>query len=783
MFSNFSTTRRMLLFQVAFVLFFSASLGCDEKKSESDSLTDFKISLDDPWAFKTGDNMEWKEPDFNVSGWDSIFPTEYWENQGFEDYDGYAWYRKSFILPAEFKSEPFIRDSFVINIATIDDTDQTFLNGHLIGQNGKTLPPDSEIGDFENRPDTYNMVRSYTLAADDPRIKWGGANVLAVRVHDHYGFGGINYPSLSTGNEEVAPSLDAGIKSISDYLELDINMEPFRFSGENLISKKLTLKNHFTEEFSGVFQVAVNTVKGDSTIYEKDMEVYLAPSGEETTREYVFEANYSVEYLVTYTFIQDEAPDLVQWQEEVPYILTPSPTDAPSVNGPSVFGVRPGNPVLYTIPVSGKRPLNFEVKGLPDGLQIDTENGHIRGTIAEEGRYPVTFIVENEHGRDAKDFSFVVGDKLALTPPMGWNSWNCWGLAVDDQKVRAAADAMKESGLIDFGWQYINIDDGWEADSRTDEGELLGNEKFPDFKALCDYVHDQGLKIGIYSSPGPETCGGHLGSYEHESIDAQTWARWGIDYLKHDWCSYKDIVPDHSLPELKKPYEIMNQALKSTGRDIVYSLCQYGRGDVWKWGNEVGAHLWRTTGDIRDTWLSVKRIGFEQQLGLAPFAGPGSWNDPDMMVLGQVGWGPDLHPSRLSPNEQYSHVSLWCLLSAPLLLGNDLSKMTLFTKRLLTNAEVIAVNQDELGNQASRVINENGFQVWMKKMADGSLAAGLFNMNDDYRDYSLEMADIGLESSCSIRDLWRQKDEGRFSGEYKTSIAPHGVKLIRIYPE
>ena len=777
----FSFVDRISFFPAFMVLLFCV-WGCESGPSNSKKEPDFKIQLSDEWAFKTGDDLEWKEPDAEISGWDSIRPTEYWENQGYENYDGYAWYRKSFYLPADFKTEPYIQDSFVVNVATIDDTDQTFLNGHLIGQNGTSLPPGSEIGDFENRQDTYARVRSYALAIDDPRIEWGDSNVVAVRVHDHYGFGGINFPALSTGNEEEIPRLNAGTRSIVDYLGLDLGKEPFRFSGNNLISKELSLMNHYTGEFSGIFHIEVNPVKSDETIYEKNMEVRLAPS-EKITREYAFEADHTEEYMVTYSFYQEGASDVVEWREEVPYILTPAPPAAARINGPSVFGSRPGSPVLYTIPVSGERPFQFEVEGLPDGLRLDRENGHIRGTLPEEGRYPVTFIAENAYGRDQKEFTFVAGEDLALTPPMGWNSWNCWGLAVDDQKVRSSAKAMKESGLIDFGWQYINIDDGWEADKRTADGELLGNEKFPDFKVLCDYVHDLGLKIGIYSSPGPETCGGHLGSYNHEYIDAQTWAQWGIDYLKYDWCSYEEIAEDHSLPELKKPYALMNEALQATDRDIVYSLCQYGRGDVWKWGNDVGGHLWRTTGDIRDTWSSITRIGFEQQLGLSPYAGPGSWNDPDMMVVGQVGWGPDLHPSRLTPNEQYSHVSLWCLLSAPMLLGNDLSKMTLFTKRLLTNDEVIAVNQDESGNQASRVISKDGFQVWMKEMHDGSLAVGLFNMEDTYRDYSLFLEDLGVDESCTIRDLWRQKDEGSFSDIYKTEIAPHGVKLIRIFPE
>ncbi len=238
-------------------------------------------------------------------------------------------------------------------------------------------------------------------------------------------------------------------------------------------------------------------------------------------------------------------------------------------------------------------------------------------------------------------------------------------------------------GLRDHGWTYINIDDGWnmhkDAEPKRDSlGRILPNEKFPDMKALGDAIHSLGLKMGIYSSPGPYTCGQYTGSYQFEQKDAHSYASWGVDYLKYDWCSYDQIARDTSLAERQKPYLVMKEALNQVNRDIVYSLCQYGMSKVWRWGAEVGGNLWRTTGDITDTWESLKEIGFSQ-IENQPFAGPGHWNDPDMLVVGWVGWGPNLHPTKLTPDEQYTHISLWCLLSAPLLLGCDLQQLDPFT--------------------------------------------------------------------------------------------------------
>lgn len=489
-----------------------------------------------------------------------------------------------------------------------------------------------------------------------------------------------------------------------------------------------------------------------------------------------------------------------------PYILTPIASEKPRINGAMVFGVRPGNPFLYTIAATGKRPMKFEANNLPKGLVVDSSSGRITGVLDKRGDYTVTLVAKNAIGKAGQHLLIIAGDNICLTPPMGWNSWNCWAEAVDDAKVRAAADAMATSGLINHGWTYINIDDCWMVKPDTSKNELKpeprdvkgmikSNNKFPDMNALSEYVHDKGLKLGIYSGPGPLTCAGYTASYRHEEQDAKRFGEWGIDYLKYDWCSYSQVAKDRSLPELKKPYAVMRAALDSVRRDIVYSLCQYGMGNVWEWGAELGGNCWRTTGDINDTWSSMAGIGFTQA-GHEEFAAPGHWNDPDMLVVGLVGWGPQLHPTRLTPDEQYTHISLWCLLSAPLLIGCDMSKLDDFTLNLLTNDEVLAINQDPLGRQAVRLSNDKGRQIWVKDMEDGSKAVGLFNTDEGKRapvDYfnvwskrdralmTLRSTDLGFNGRFKVRDVWRQKNLGVFDGKVIVEVPYHGVALVRVW--
>jgi alpha-galactosidase len=462
----------------------------------------------------------------------------------------------------------------------------------------------------------------------------------------------------------------------------------------------------------------------------------------------------------------------------VPEIVTHRPLK-PAINAPYIAGTTPGLPFLFRVPTSGERPIRFTATNLPTGLELDPETGIITGSLAGEGTFDVGISAENAHGRDASTLTIVGGThQLALTPPMGWNSWNVWGTSVDDAKVRAAADRMVASGLADHGYQYINIDDAWEGE-RDADGRIQSNEKFPDMRALADYVHAKGLKLGIYSSPGPKTCAGYEGSYQHERLDAETFAAWGIDLIKYDWCSYGKIAADDSRAALRKPYEVMREALDDCGRDIVYSLCQYGMGQVSEWGADVGGNYWRTTGDIFDDWGSMSGIGFGQA-GLEAFAGPGHWNDPDMLVVGMVGWGPDLHRTRLTRQEQVTHITLWSLLASPLLIGCDLSQLDDFTLALLTNPEVLAVNQDPLGRQAARIDVEERQEVWARLLADGTYAVGLFNRSRWPAPVFVDWRDLQLAGPQPVRNLWLRTDEGVFEDGYSSTVQGHGAVMLKI---
>ena len=417
------------------------------------------------------------------------------------------------------------------------------------------------------------------------------------------------------------------------------------------------------------------------------------------------------------------APDMSK------YILTPKPADTPRINGARVFGVRPGSEFLYTIAATGVRPMTFSAEGLPKGLKLDPETGRITGRVTAPGEYTVHLKAANASGSCERNLKIVVGDEIALTPPMGWNSWNCWARDVTQEQVLSSARAMVESGLADHGWSYINIDDGWQGKRGGKHNAIQPNTKFPDMKGLVREIHDMGLRVGIYSTPWIGTYAAHIGSYsdnpdgvnewikkgrhnEHYryqkeggnywkdrtevwhlgpysfvEADVKQWGEWGIDYLKYDW----NPLDYYHVKE-------MHDALRTLDRDVVYSLSNSAPyGDAPQWMRY--SNCWRTTGDIRDTWESISSIGFSQDRWL-PFNRPGHWADPDMLVIGMVGWGPKLHYTQLTADEQYTHISLWSLLAAPLLIGCDMAQMDDFTRSLLTNDEVIDVNQDPLGLQA-----------------------------------------------------------------------------------
>jgi alpha-galactosidase len=472
----------------------------------------------------------------------------------------------------------------------------------------------------------------------------------------------------------------------------------------------------------------------------------------------------------------------------------------PRINGPNIFGVRPCSPFLFGIPATGKRPMKFSARGLPKGLKLDQNTGRITGALKQPGKFVVQLRAKNVFGVAEKSFRIVVGEQIALTPPLGWNSWNCWGDKVDADKVLRSARALVASGLDQHGWSYINIDDAWQGSRGGPHNALQPDPlRFPDIKSLCDNIHNLGLKAGIYSTPWTVSYAGRpggsaenpdgkwnpyanfkaprnknvlpfaIGKYSFTQADAAQWATWGIDYLKFDWG-----------PVTAPPAIAMHQALRATGRDIILSLSNNHEQNLFKEIKEVSktAEAWRTTTDIYDNWSRVKDIGFSQDKW-ALFGGPGHWNDPDMLVVGQVGWGQP-HPTKLTSDEQYTHISLWCLLSAPLLIGCDLERLDDFTLGLLSNDEVLEVDQDSLGKQGICVVTDDDFRVYAKDLDDGSKAVGLFNLSVKEATVTAKWTDLKLSGKQKVRDLWRQKNIGIFSDQFAATIPSHGVLLIRV---
>ncbi len=451
------------------------------------------------------------------------------------------------------------------------------------------------------------------------------------------------------------------------------------------------------------------------------------------------------------------------------------------LGGPRRIGLRPGRPFIHLVGIAEPSD-GLAVIGLPPGLTFDPATRVIAGRTTAIGRHEAWISGEVQSGRIAESIELDVGDTICLTPPAGWNSWNVFGPAVTEDDVRRAARVLVDSGLAARGWTTVNIDDGWQG-TRDRRGRLRPNERFHDLRALCDDLHALGLGVGIYSSPGPLTCSGFPGSQGHEGEDAASFADWGFDYLKYDWCSAGGHADDLPLQTWTAPYLAMRQALDRVDRDIVYHLCQYGFGQVWRWARQrVGANAWRTTGDIEDTWNAVAGIGFGQA-DLAEFAGPGGWNDPDMLVVGWVGgaWGRPLAPTRLTPDEERTHLGLWALLAAPLLLGCDLTRLPVPTLELLSNPEILAIHSDVLGRQARRIRSAGTVELWRKRLADGSSAIGLFNRGDSPASTGVEWPAIGHGADSRARDVWARRAVAD-SGGWHGSLPPHGSAVLRVGP-
>ena len=707
--------------------------------------------------FKMGDDPSFSSVSLDDSKWETLSVCKTWDAQGKHVDAATGWYRFHVLRTKSMTESSDMKEGVQYALGGIDDADETYLNGELIGKTGQ-FPEDN--GGYRSQ---WSKPRVYNVKLDSKHIRWEQDNVLAVRCYSGGHPGGmfqgpviVKVPSRVDGLSLSTTQPDANTMQV----QVDSRYQ-------STLSGTLTLKQVDTDNGE-----VLSTVSRKFTVSEKKPAKYLLP------------VDKSKRVKVVATFTEKKSGRSITSESVNKYILTPAAPAVPRFNTTELYGVRPGSPVIFRFGVSGDKPMKFSAENLPEGLALNPDNGALSGKIDKVGSYTFTVKARNAKGEAAQRFTLRVGSKIALTPPMGWNSWNCWGLSVTQDRVMSSAKALLETGLADYGYAYINIDDAWEAAERNADGTIAVNEKFPDMKGLGDWLHSQGLKFGIYSSPGDRTCGGYLGSLDHEMQDAETYNSWGIDYLKYDWCGYgrkhateKD---NQTVASYVRPYLHMEECLRAQPRDIFYSLCQYGMADVWKWGEAVDANSWRTTGDITDTWESMYDIGFRRNAPLFPYAQPGHWNDPDMLIVGKVGWSSNLRDSRLTPDEQYTHISLWTLMASNMLSGCDISQMDDFTGGLLCNNEVNAVNQDILGRQAERVVEDGSIHIFKRPLADGSYAVGIFNVGDEDVNIDLQryLQQMGAQRLTAVRDLWRQKDLSATDLRY--FLPSHGVKYLKV---
>lgn len=711
--------------------------------------------------FRVGDDASWAGINVDESSWRNISNTSTWTAQGVKCENGFGWYRYHVNIPKSLLEKSDLKETVDFNMGKIDDADEVYLNGKLIGKTGK-FP--SDAGGYQSQ---WSRPRLYSVKVNSGLIKWDADNVLAVRVYNAGDPGGMFQGPVCVRVPNTIDNLSISIKESKDK--------------QGALACVSTLNSRISATKSGVFTVKVQDPESGKVLTEKTQKVSVNTK-KNSAISLPYDNHQMVRIIATFTESKTGLSTTTQYIPK--YILTPAAPAEPRFNTTPLYGVRPGSPIHFRFGVSGEKPMKITSDDLPKGLAINPDNGALSGSLEKPGSYTFTVKAKNAKGEQTQKFTIRCGSKIALTPPMGWNSWNCWGLSVTQDKVISSSKALIEKGLADYGYCYMNIDDGWEAPKRNADGTIAVNEKFPSMKQLGDWLHSEGLKFGIYSSPGDLTCGGYLGSIDHELQDAESYNSWGIDYLKYDWCGYgrkHATEPDRqTVASYVRPYLLMERCLRQQPRDIFYSLCQYGMAEVWKWGHAVDANSWRTTGDITDTWESLYDIGFGQQPELYPYAQPGHWNDPDMLIVGKVGWSNNLRDSRLTPDEQYTHISLWTLLASNMLIGCDIAQMDDFTVSLLCNHEVNAVNQDILGKQAQRVVLDGSIQIWSRPLSDGSYAVGIFNVgpSDARVDFKKYFKEMGIGSLQSVRDLWRQKDLSTTDVNY--FIPTHGVKYLKI---
>ena len=549
------------LFLVALLALMGLQVSAQNREAVANASEKISVSKG---LFMLGDNMNWANPEFDDSSWKEFSITKYWNEQGLPyHHDSYAWYRIHVNIPKSLLESASQQNVVIFNIPKADDVDECYLNGKLIGSTG--LMPTDTAGYLG----AYEKERYYAVDAKKGGIRWDEDNVIAVRIYNRDNSGGLYDNPLNIYCPNAADGLSMRLT--------DTNVRKYHYDIE--------INNKYATSASGKLEVAITDRETGDVVKSINKKITI-----KRNKPTVVSVPYSMDkmYQLTATYTDAKTGKVISENRQLKYALTPPAPAAPRFNGAPVFGVTPGHPIIYRFPVSGERPMKFACDDLPEGLQLTVNDGVLSGNIAEAGDLTFTVTAENAKGKASQTFTLKVGKNLiGQTPPMGWNSWNCWGLSVSQEKVISSAQALIDKGLADHGYNYINIDDGWEAAERTPDGKLYANEKFPSMKGMIDWLHERGLKFGIYSTPGARTCGGYQGSLGYEKEDAEVYNEWGVDYLKYDWCSYENERRknnDWGFASCVRPYLLMQKYLRQQPRDIFYSLGPLGGRQVYLWG-------------------------------------------------------------------------------------------------------------------------------------------------------------------------------------------------------
>ena len=711
------------------------------------------IILDD-WHYRTADRGDFAKKQIDLQGWNSVKAGAYLSQFDEPAVDGYVWFRTKVRITDDLKLYSYLNDSLLFDFKQINGPDEFYLNGRLVGRNGRMIKNDRGMNDLSAFKDISGK-RQYTLSAEDSLIHWNETNTLALRIY-----------ADDQARLLAAPNPSVSMKDFKDYVSIDQHFTDFHFITRDSLQKDIRIRNHSNHyTFSGSLELSVMPASGDESVYQESREMTLKP-GEKTKLTSHFPLTEPSGYVLNYRFIEQNSKFYFTQEEKIPELLTPPTGIAPSINYPRIAGFTPSSAVLFRIPVSGRKPMTISSGDLPAGLTIDQDKPVIRGRLPAAGTYNFTVVANNNHGSDSAAFTFRVGNQISLTPPMTWNNKDYLNCRLEAGDVVDVSSSLVQSGLTDMGWHYVNIYDCWQRNARNQNNRILyGNNRFPDIQDLASQLHDSGLKLGLYSAPASTTCQGYPGSAGNEYTDAWTWNAWDVDYLTYEYCPGPDSVNPVQNSLLRRSVFNMGNALQSISRDIIYHVVLNDRQIRINDNYHVNALAHQSDSiDIREMMYG--------KYDSIPFQEAGYWHD-----FGNLSIGSQFERRFDNADQLYSYVSFMALLPSPWMISIHPDSLSVFTRNLLTNKEVIGIHQTSVKRFPKIIKINHHYIVWQKVMSDSSIVYGVFNKKNESR--YVDMREITGMKEHSGRDVWRQKTLESLGETDSIKLDAWGVRLIK----